>query len=67
MYVFAPDKLSQLMKKQNLEPGRLALLMSVSNASISYWINGRSKPTTKNIEQLTSVMNCSPNALFIKL
>ena len=48
-----------LRRKCNYSQDELALKLNVTQATISQWETGKSKPTTSNLLILADIFNCS--------
>ena len=58
------NKIYELRKKKNLTQEDLALLLDISDKSVSKWENGTSKPTIENLKKLSSVFDISLDDLI---
>ena len=58
------NKIYELRKKKNLTQEDLALLLDISDKSVSKWENGSSKPTIENLKKLSSVFDISLDDLI---
>ena len=58
------NKIYELRKKKNLTQEDLALLLDISDKSVSKWENGTSKPTIENLKKLSSIFDISLDDLI---
>ena len=58
------NKISELRKKKNLTQEDLAILLDISDKSVSKWENGTSKPTIDNLKKLSSIFDISLDELL---
>ena len=58
------NKILELRKRKNLTQEDLAILLNISDKSISKWENGLSKPTIENLKKLSSVFDISLDDLI---
>lgn len=57
------NKIYELRKKKNLTQEDLAVLLDISDKSVSKWENGTSKPTIANLKKLSSIFDVSLDEL----
>ena len=58
------NKIYELRKKKNLTQEDLALLLDISDKSVSKWENGTSKPTIDNLKKLSTILDISLDDLI---
>ncbi len=57
MVKFLIDRLSLVMKSNNLNQNQLSKLMGVSPVQVSHWLNGRNNPNLESLQNLASVLD----------
>ena len=58
------DKIYELRKKRNLTQEDLAILLDISDKSVSKWENGTSKPTIENLKKISEIFDISLDDLI---
>ena len=58
------NKIYELRKKKNLTQEDLALLLDISDKSVSKWENGSSKPTIENLKKLSNIFEITLDELI---
>jgi transcriptional regulator with XRE-family HTH domain/CYTH domain-containing protein len=58
------NKLYELRKEKNLTQEDLALLLDISDKSVSKWENGSSKPSITNLKKISSIFDISLDDLI---
>ena len=58
------DKIYELRKKKNLTQEDLAILLDISDKSVSKWENGTSKPTIENLKKISEIFDISLDDLI---
>ena len=58
------DKIYELRKKRNLTQEDLAILLDISDKSVSKWENGTSKPTIENLKKISEIFDVSLDDLI---
>ena len=58
------NKIYELRKKKNLTQEDLAILLDISDKSVSKWENGSSKPTISNLKKLSNIFDISLDELI---
>lgn len=58
------NKLYELRKEKNLTQEDLALLLDISDKSVSKWENGSSKPSLSNLKKLSNIFDISLDDLI---
>lgn len=58
------NRIYELRKKKNLTQEDLALLLDISDKSISKWENGASRPTIENLKKLATILDISLDELL---
>lgn len=53
------ERIKEEMKKKGMNQTALANEMGVHCSSVSWWLNGKSKPTKEKLERLAQVFGCS--------
>ena len=67
MYYFDREKMEKIMRKKNINQITLARKMAVTHAAVGKWGKDGYGMKMSHFERLTSVLECSPNALCSKL
>lgn len=57
------NKIYELRKKKNLTQEDLAILLDISDKSVSKWENGSSNPTIDNLKKLSTILDVSLDEL----
>lgn len=58
------ERLKELRQEKQLGQNKLAELLDLSNASISYWENGKQEPTASALFKLADFFNVSVDYLL---
>ena len=58
------DKIYELRKKKNLTQEDLAILLDISDKSVSKWENGTSKPTIEHLKKISEIFDVSLDDLI---
>lgn len=58
------EKIYKLRKKKNLTQEDLAILLDISDKSVSKWENGTSKPTIENLKKISEIFDVSLDDLI---
>ena len=58
------NKIFELRKKKNLTQDDLAILLDISDKSVSKWENGSSRPTIENLKKLSNIFEISLDELI---
>lgn len=58
------NRICELRKKKNLTQEELAILLDISDKSISKWENGTSKPSIDNLKKISSIFDISLDELL---
>ena len=58
------NKLYELRKKKNLTQEDVAILLDISDKSVSKWENGTAKPTIDNLKKLSNIFSISLDELL---
>lgn len=60
------NKIYELRKRKNLTQEDLAILLDISDKSISKWENGTSKPTIENLKKISNIFDISLDDLIVE-
>lgn len=58
------NKIFELRKKKNLTQDDLAILLDISDKSVSKWENGSSRPTIENLKKLSNIFEITLDELI---
>lgn len=58
------EKIKRLRKAKNMQQKKLALLLGVNQATVSYWESGRQEPNTIQRKKLCNIFGISEAELF---
>lgn len=58
------NRIKEMCKKHKINQIDLAKKMNVSQSCISLWQSGKTYPSTKQIQKLTELFNCTPDYLL---
>jgi transcriptional regulator with XRE-family HTH domain len=54
----------RLRKKANINQAKLADMLGVAQATVSYWEAGQSFPTVEKLKKLTEIFRCTSDELI---